>query len=80
VKAASPTHPPTVKRGVNCCDAEELSIGKRETEKLIESCEQCNPDGAEIPFDNIFDRIYRRRSERDGLHSGSTSEVSALPA
>jgi len=22
-----------------------------EAEKLIESCEQCNPDGAEIPFD-----------------------------
>src|SRR5215510_4131477 len=26
-------------------------------EKLIESCEHCNPDGAEIPFDNILDRI-----------------------
>jgi hypothetical protein len=25
--------------------------------KLIESCEHCNPDGAEIPFDNILDRI-----------------------
>jgi len=22
-------------------------------EPLIESCEGCNPDGAEIPFDNI---------------------------
>jgi hypothetical protein len=26
-------------------------------EKLIESCEQCNPEGAEIPFDNILDRV-----------------------
>jgi len=28
-----------------------------EAEKLIESCEHCNPDGAEIPFDNILDRV-----------------------
>jgi hypothetical protein len=26
-------------------------------EELIESCEGCNPDGAQIPFDNILDRI-----------------------
>ncbi len=26
-------------------------------EKLIESCEGCNPEGAEIPFDNILDRV-----------------------
>src|SRR5262245_353016 len=24
---------------------------------LIESCEGCNPDSAEIPFDNILDRV-----------------------
>ncbi len=29
----------------------------RNGEKLIESCEHCNPDGAEIPFDNILDRV-----------------------
>jgi hypothetical protein len=29
----------------------------REAEKLIESCEHCNPDGAEIPLDNILDRV-----------------------
>src|SRR5262245_63771714 len=29
----------------------------REAEPLIESCEGCNPDGAEIPFDNILDRV-----------------------
>jgi len=26
-------------------------------EKLIESCEYCNPEGAEIPLDNILDRV-----------------------
>jgi hypothetical protein len=31
----------------------------REAERLIESCEQCNPDGAEIPFDNILDSGHR---------------------
>jgi hypothetical protein len=25
--------------------------------ELIESCEHCNPDGAEIPFDHILDRV-----------------------
>jgi hypothetical protein len=34
-------------------DAETL----RQAEKLIESCEHCNPVGAEIPFDNILDRV-----------------------
>jgi hypothetical protein len=29
----------------------------RKAELLIESCEGCNPDGAEIPFDNILDRV-----------------------
>jgi hypothetical protein len=28
-----------------------------EAERLIDSCEGCNPDGAEIPFDNNFDRV-----------------------
>jgi hypothetical protein len=36
-------------------DAETL----RKAEKLIESCEHCNPEGAEIPFDNILDRVTR---------------------
>jgi hypothetical protein len=26
-------------------------------ERLIESCEHCNPDGAEIPFDVILDQV-----------------------
>jgi len=29
----------------------------RKAEKLIESCEHCNPEGAEIPFDHILDRV-----------------------
>jgi hypothetical protein len=29
----------------------------RKAEKLIESSEQCNPEGAEIPFDNVLDRV-----------------------
>jgi hypothetical protein len=29
----------------------------RKAERLIESREHCNPDGAEIPFDNILDRV-----------------------
>jgi len=29
----------------------------RKAERLIESCEHCNPEGAEIPLDNILDRV-----------------------
>jgi hypothetical protein len=32
--------------------------------------EQRNEEGAEIPFDNILDRVTGLRSERDGLRSG----------
>jgi len=28
-----------------------------EAERLIESCEHCNPEGAGIPFDNILNRV-----------------------
>jgi hypothetical protein len=28
-----------------------------QAERLIEACEGCNPDGAEIPFDLILDRV-----------------------
>ena len=31
----------------------------RNAERLIESCEHCNPEGAEIPFDMILDKIIR---------------------
>jgi hypothetical protein len=29
----------------------------RRAERLIESCEHCNPGDADIPFDNILDRV-----------------------
>ena len=29
----------------------------RKAERLIESCEHCNEEGAEIPFDNVLDRV-----------------------
>jgi hypothetical protein len=29
----------------------------RRAERLIESCEHCNPEGAEIPFENVLDRV-----------------------
>jgi hypothetical protein len=29
----------------------------RKAEQLIESCEHCNPEGAEIPVHNILDRV-----------------------
>ena len=29
----------------------------RKAEKMIESCERCNSEGAEVPFDNILDRV-----------------------
>jgi hypothetical protein len=29
----------------------------RQAERLIESCERCNEEGAQIPFDNILDRV-----------------------
>jgi hypothetical protein len=33
------------------------AVTLRDAEKLIESCEHCNEDGAEISFDNILDRV-----------------------
>jgi hypothetical protein len=40
----------------------------RQAERLIESCEHCNEEDAQIPFDNIY-----------GLCSGRTGKVSELP-
>ena len=33
----------------------------RDAERLIESCEACNEEGAEIPFDWILDRVTGSR-------------------
>ncbi len=43
--------PTPEKQNVRLIDSRTL----HEAERLIESCEYCNPDGAEIPFDRIFD-------------------------
>jgi hypothetical protein len=38
------------------------AVTLRKAERLIESCETCNPDGADIPFDSAS---YRQESERN---------------
>ena len=45
--------PPPEQQNVVLINATTL----HEAERLIESCEGCNPDGAEIPFDAILDRV-----------------------
>jgi len=41
-------------------------------EQLIESYERCNPEGAEIPFDNILDRVT---GSEDSIRSQSAYQV-----
>jgi hypothetical protein len=52
-------------------------------ERLIESCEGCNPDGAEIPFDNILDRVTGSDPSSDPSVTdygfGTAGEMSELP-
>jgi hypothetical protein len=52
----------------------------RKAEALIESCEYCNPDGAEIPFDVNSRPSYRLRSKRDRLQSlpGLTARLGGI--
>jgi hypothetical protein len=45
----------------------------RSAERLIESCEHCNPAGAENPFDNILDRVT-------GSDPGVTDYILEAPA
>ena len=52
----------------------------RKAERLIESCEHCNPEGAEIPFDNILDRVTGSDPSVTDYDSGMPREVSAVPA
>jgi hypothetical protein len=33
------------------------AVTLREAERLIESCEHCHPDDADIPFDWVLDRV-----------------------
>ena len=50
-----------------------------EAERLIESCEHCNPEGAEIPFDNILDRVTGSDPSVTAYDSGMPCRVSTLP-
>ena len=52
----------------------------RKAEKLIESCEHCNPEGAEIPFDNILDRVTESDPSVTDYGLGSAGEVPELPS
>jgi len=45
--------PPPEEQRIVLIDAASL----RKAERLIESCEQCNEEGAEIRFDNILDLV-----------------------
>jgi hypothetical protein len=45
--------PPPEEQNVLLVDSKTL----REAERLIDSCEHCKPDEAEIPFDAILDRV-----------------------
>ena len=47
--------PTPEERNIVLVDATTL----RQAEKRIESCEHCNPDGAEIPFDAVLDHVTR---------------------
>jgi hypothetical protein len=66
--------PAAEQQNVTLIDAATLHAAKR----LIESCEACHPDDADIPFELDSGPRYRIRSERDGLHSGRAGEVSEL--
>ena len=51
----------------------------RKAERPIEFCEGCNPDGAEIPFDNILDRVTGSDPSVTDYDSGMPCRVSTLP-
>jgi hypothetical protein len=45
---------------------------------FIKSCEHCNPEDADWPFNVVLDRLTGSDPRVDGLHSGRASEVSKL--
>jgi hypothetical protein len=51
-----------------------------EAERLIESCEGCNPEGAEIPFDAILDRVTGSDPSVTDYVLESPGDVPAVPA
>ena len=52
----------------------------RQAERLIESCEHCNPAGAQILFRLDRRPRYRLRSQRYRLHPGGAGEMPELRA
>jgi len=50
----------------------------RKAERLIESCERCNREGAEIPFDNVLDRVTGSDPSLTDYILENASEVSEL--
>jgi hypothetical protein len=48
-------------------------------ERLIELCEQCNEEAAQIPFDNVLDRITGSDPSVTDYMLEETREVSELP-
>ena len=61
--------PTPAQQNVILIDAAMLRI----TERMIESCEYCNPNGAESPFDWVLDRVT-------GSDSSVTDYVLETPA
>ena len=49
----------------------------RKAQRIIAGYEACSED-AEIPFDNVLDRLTGFRSERDGLHPRGAGEMFAV--
>jgi hypothetical protein len=52
----------------------------RKADRLIESCEACNREEAQIPFDWILDRVTGSRPSVTDYITGTTGEVPELPA
>jgi hypothetical protein len=48
-------------------------------EKLIESCQHCNAEAAEIPFDNILDRVTGSDPSVTDYILEQPAKVSELP-
>ena len=48
-------------------------------ERMIESCGYCNPEGAEIPFDWVLDRVMGSDSSVTDYVLETPGQVSELP-
>jgi len=52
----------------------------RNAEGFIKSCEHCNPEEAEWPFNVVLDRVYRLRSERLRITFWNTQRSARIAA